>query len=69
MNLNPGSVTPLGVLYDKDAAVEVIFDRDLKSEKNLGVHPCENTATLFLDFSALESLVRDHGNSITFLSL
>lgn len=69
LNLTKSSVTPLGVLYDKSVAVEVIFDSDFKNEKNIGVHPCENTATLFLDFSDLESLVREHGNSVAYLSL
>ena len=50
LGLIKGAVTPLGVLNDKECAVQVIFDKDLAGRESLGVHPCDNTATLFLSF-------------------
>ena len=50
-------------------AVEVLFDRDLAGLPSLGVHPNRNTATVFLAFSDLESLIRSHGNSVSFVAI
>lgn len=69
LGLTPGAVTPLGILNDKNAEVEVVIDSDLADEPSLGVHPCENTATIFLNFADLKKLIEDHGNSITYCSL
>ncbi|MEA4854064.1 MAG: prolyl-tRNA synthetase associated domain-containing protein [Christensenella sp.] len=69
LNLKKGAVTPLGIFYDKDAAVEVYFDRDLVGEKRLGVHPGVNTATVFLDCADVRRLVEANGNRFTLLAL
>ena len=69
LGLTKGSVTPLGVLNDTDCAVEVIFDADWKDAPSIGVHPNDNTASVFLAFSELEKIVREHGNSVQFLTL
>ena len=56
LGLIKGAVTPLGVLNDKECAVQVIFDKDLAGRESLGVHPCDNTATLFLSFDNLKKM-------------
>lgn len=69
LGLEKGAVTPLGILNDEARAVEVLFDRDLAGLPSLGVHPNRNTATVFLAFSDLESLIRSHGNSVSFVAI
>ena len=69
LNLAKGSVTPLGIYYDRKAAVEILVDQDLAGEPRLGVHPCENTATVFLDYRDLERLIRENGNRLTVVKL
>jgi Uncharacterized conserved protein len=69
LSLTKGSVTPLGVLFDTDASVEVMFDASLAVQQKVGVHPCENTATVFLDYADLEQLVKKHGNSVSIVQL
>jgi len=69
LGLGKGSVTPLGILNDREAAVEVLFDEDLQRQGRVGVHPCLNTATVFLEFSDLARLVRDNGNRVKILKL
>ena len=69
LNLTKGSVTPLGIYYDREAAVEILVDQDLTGEPRLGVHPCENTATVFLDYRDLERLIRENGNRLTVVKL
>ena len=64
-----GSVSPLGVLNDTDSHVVVAFDEDLLSRPLIGVHPNDNTSTLFLDPQKLAQLVRDHGNRFMLIKI
>jgi Ala-tRNA(Pro) deacylase len=69
LNLSKGAVTPLGVVNDEDHLVEVVFDRDLISKQKLGVHPNENTATVWISFDNLKKLVEKNGNKIHYLNI
>lgn len=64
LGLVQGEVTPLGVVNDPAAAVEVVFDKDLEKQPVVGVHPCDNTATVYLKFADLHKLVWNNGNDI-----
>ena len=59
-------MTPLGVLNDDLRAVEVVFDRDLDGQACLGVHPNDNTATVWLSFESLLKVVMQHGSAFRF---
>ncbi len=48
LGLKQGSVSPFGLMNDTDHAVEFFIDKDLSRCKSLGIHPLENTATVFL---------------------
>ncbi len=61
-------MTPLGVLNDEDRAVEVFFDEDFCKMKKIGVHPNENTASVFLPVDELLNIIREHGNSLEIMS-
>ena len=69
LGLTKGSVTPLGILNDAECCVEVVFDRELIRKSRLGVHPNENTATLWISFEDLLNLVKQHGNPIHMLDI
>ncbi|MPN42790.1 Prolyl-tRNA editing protein ProX [bioreactor metagenome] len=69
LGLKKGAVTPLGILDDKDHVVEVVFDRDLVGKDRLGVHPCVNTATVWLSFTDLKMLIEENGNTIHTVTL
>lgn len=65
MNLIPGSVTPLGLLNDKELKVVFYLDEDfLDGKKIIGVHPNDNTATLWLKTDDLIEIIKEHGNKI-----
>jgi Ala-tRNA(Pro) deacylase len=68
-NLTAGSVTPLGVFFDKNTQIEIILDEDLKKFGKVGVHPCYNSSTVFLNFEDLEKLVRSKGNKVKVIPL
>ena len=66
LGLTQGSVSPLGLLNNEDKSVVMIFDRDLVGNEEVGIHPNENTATIWLKFSDLKKIIEDHGNEIIF---
>lgn len=66
LGLSKGSVTPLGYMNDAAKKVKFVIDRDFK-DGVIGVHPCDNTATVWLDTDVLISLIRAHGNFVYFL--
>lgn len=64
LKLTPGSVTPLGLLNDKDHRVEFFIDKELLNDPGLiGVHPNENTATVWLKTKDLIDILTE--NNIT----
>ena len=62
MQLIPGAVTPLGLLNDEAHQVKLFLDKDFLNEpKLIGVHPNDNTATVWLHTEDLVSILRSHG--------
>jgi len=65
MNLIPGSVTPLGILNDKELKVQFYIDKDFMNDSHLiGVHPNDNTATIWLKVEDLIAVIKEHGNQV-----
>lgn len=71
MGLIAGAVTPLGILNDNNHKVQVFIDEDFfnTKEKLIGVHPNDNTATVWLKIEDLVQIIRNHGNSINIINL
>lgn len=70
LGVEPGSVSPLGVLNDEERKVKVFLDADFwKAPHRAGVHPNENTATVWLDPDDLKHLIEAHGNEVEVTSL
>ena len=42
----PGSISPLGLLFDEERQVTLLMDSGLKRERRLAFHPCLNTHSL-----------------------
>ena len=65
LGLEKGAVTPLGLLNDKESNVEFFLDDSfLESPGIVGVHPNENTATVWLNSKDLLLIISEHGNRI-----
>lgn len=70
LNLIPGSVTPLGLLNDQELKVSFYLDKEFLTGKEIiGVHPNDNTATLWLKVEDLINPIKDHGNEVTIINL
>ena len=69
LGLTKGAVTPLGVMNDTEHAVEVVVEQSLTTEQKLGVHPNENTATVWLSWNNLKKFIGHFGNSVRAIKL
>lgn len=67
LKLTPGSVTPLGLLNDENHSVKFFIDEEFRSNK-IGVHPNDNTATLWLNTKDLINIIKEHGNEVEYTS-
>ena len=68
MGLTPGSVTPLGVLNDGERRVCVFLDAAFRGNR-IGVHPNDNTATVWMQADELLALLRAHGNEAEYTEI
>lgn len=69
LGLRPGEVTPFGVLNGRAEDVDVVFDTALRGKARLGLHPNDNTATVWIAFDDVCAAVRAHGNRVHLLDL
>lgn len=61
MKLTPGSVTPLGILNDTEHRIHFFLDTEFAGNK-IGVHPNDNTATVWMQADDLMKIIQKHGN-------
>lgn len=70
LKLIPGAVTPLGLLNDEERIVHFYIDKEYLEENSLiGVHPNDNTATIWLKAKDLIDIIKEHGNDVNPVSL
>ena len=46
LDIEPGSVSIMGLMNDKDHAVQLLIDEDVLKDDYIGCHPCVNTSSL-----------------------
>lgn len=68
LKLMPGAVTPLGLLNDIEHRVHFYLDAAFAGNR-IGVHPNDNTATVWMSADDLMRLVRTHGNDVEYVEL
>lgn len=56
LKLEPGSVTPLGIINDSDQKVFLILDKDLQNQSLL-FHPNTNTKTICITYTDLIKII------------
>lgn len=71
MDLKPGSVGPFGILNDEEKKVIFYLDKEFVTSKNpiIGIHPNENTATVWLKTEDLLNIIKEHGNKVNIIKI
>lgn len=63
LGLVKGAVTPFGLLNDTEMKVQFFIDESF-IEGKIGVHPNDNSATVFLETKDLIQFIKEHGNTV-----
>ena len=69
LGLKKGSVTILGILNDTEHKVKVLIDKDIKVFKEIGAHPNENTASIWLTLEDIEKILKLNNVNYNFIDL
>ena len=69
LGLEPGSVSPFGLIHDKGHEVRIVLDAELRSAGSVNFHPNTNTSTLGLSFADFERFLAWCGNPVEFIHL
>ena len=65
IGLTPGSVSPFGILNDVECKVQFFIDEAFFEQPCLiGIHPNDNTATVWLKTDDLINIIKEHGNPV-----
>ncbi len=69
LGVEPGSVSPFGLINDKDKHVHLFIDEKLQDSDRLAFHPNVNTASLVISKSDFLKFLKFTGNGYEFLKL
>ncbi len=69
LGLNPGAVSPFGLINDSEKNVHLFIDERLKEQERLAFHPNDNSATLVISKTDFLKFLEFTGNSFEFIKL
>ena len=69
LGLQPGVVSPFGLLNNKDKDVEVFVDKDIAEEERMSFHPNTNEKTIFIKSPDLYSFLEKIGYQVKIVLL
>ena len=69
LSITPGSVSPFGLIHDRDHAVHVALDRDFQTATRLAFHPNINTRTFTIAAADFKKFLDACGNTVQYVSV
>ena len=69
LGVEPGSVSPFGLINDRQQHVRVFLDRDLRHASRISFHPNVNTVTLVLTLADFHRFLASCGNPVAWISM
>lgn len=69
LGVEPGSASLFGLIYDPENRVKLVIETRLLSVKELGFHPNDNTATVYIKPSDLKKIAQNLDHDINFIEL
>ena len=57
LRLESGSLSPLGLWFDSQQQIQLVFDKDVQQDGRIAFHPCDNTATVVFEQKVFWKLV------------
>ena len=69
LGLEPGSVSPFGLINNSDSKVRVLIDSELSTFEQINFHPNVNTATITLSYVDFDRFLGKCGNEVSRINL
>ena len=69
LGLQPGSVSPFGLINDTENHVHLFLDENLKNESSLSFHPNDNRATVVISNEEFMRYLSMVGNTFEFIEM
>jgi len=69
LGIEPGSVSPFGLINDVENHIHLFLDKNLLRSKKISFHPNKNTYSLVISFDDFIKYLEAVGNSYEFLEL
>lgn len=69
LGLTPGSVSPFGLINDKENHVHIFLDENLKKSETISFHPNINTASIVISYTDFERYLNSVGNTFEYVKL
>ena len=69
LGLTPGSVSPFGLINDREHAVRVVLDRDFRTAERLAFHPNINTRTFTIAAADFKTFLDACGNPAQYVTV
>ena len=68
LHLNPGAVSPFGLLNDDDDRVSFFLDKKLTKYEIINFHPLENTSTISINLNNFLNLMYGYKKLVKFIN-
>jgi Ala-tRNA(Pro) deacylase len=69
LGVTPGSVSPFGLINDREHAVRVVLDRDFQTAERLAFHPNINTRTFTIAIADFQKFLAACGNPVQYVTV
>jgi len=69
LGLQPGAVSPFGLINDRDCHVHVFFDKKLHQARKISFHPNDNRVSLIVPINGFWKYMDRTGNSYEFIDI
>ena len=69
LGLQPGSVSPFGLINDTENHVHMFIDSNLRNQASLSFHPNDNRATVVIAYDEFMKYMQGVGNSFEFIEM
>jgi len=69
LGLEPGSVSPFGLINDENKEVELLMDKDLGRREKITFHPNINTASVTISYDDFQKYIKWCGNKVRYVDV
>lgn len=69
LGVEPGSVTPFGLINDTESEVIVLIDTDIVNAELVNFHPNINTSTIGVAYNDFEKFIKWHKNKFYYVDV